>query len=323
MRRVRYYEYGGPGVLRVEEVETPVAGPGQVLIRTEAIGTNYVDTAFRWGTSPLGQPSLPGSPNGDVVGTVEAVGPGVGQGLVGRRVTALVARDAYADYVLADPAWLAPVPDGIDHGAASILAMPGPVALRVLRAGGLAKDETVLVHVAAGTIGHLATQLAKLEGAGTVIATVGSPDKLEFVRQHGADACVCYTDADWPEQVRALAPGGVDVIADSIGGEATAANVELLAPLGRLVIYGATSGALATAGLHGLYALRTVTGFRLMAWRAAEPELAKQDITEVTEHVAAGRLRVAVQGTVPLAEAAKAHEMLEDRGRLGRVLLVP
>lgn len=323
MRRVRYYEFGGPEVLQLEETDIPVPGPGQVLIRTETIGTSYVDTAMRRGISPLGQPGLPGSPHGDVVGTVEQAGDGSDPALVGQRVVALVAPDAYADYVLADADWVARVPPGTDAGLASALAMPAPVALRTLRTGQLAKGETVLVHSAAGGIGHLATQLAKLEGAGTVIATASSPGKLDFARQYGADIGVCYADPDWADQVRAAAPGGVDVIVDSIGGQVTADSLDLLAPLGRLVVYGAASGELPRLPAASVYALRSVAGFSLMAWRAARPGQARQEMAEVAGYAAEGRLRTVVQATFPLAEAARAHAVLEDRSRLGRVLLVP
>ena len=323
MRRVRYYEFGGPEVLRVEETEVPVPGPGQVLIKTEAIGTSYVDTAFRRGASPLGRPALPGSPHGDVVGTVEAAGDEAGAALAGERVVALVNPDAYADYVVAETAWLGRVPAGTDPGTASVLAMPAPVALEVLRAGRLAAGETVLVHSAAGGVGHLAVQLARILGAGTVIATVSSPGKRDFTRRHGADVAVCYADADWPDQVRAAAPAGVDVVLDAVGGPVSAQSLELLAPLGRLMVFGAASGELPALPARGFYALRSVTGFGLLAWRAARPEEARRGMTQVAGYAAEGRLRAAVQATLPLTEAARAHELLEDRGRLGRVLLVP
>ncbi|MGW3041057.1 quinone oxidoreductase family protein [Kitasatospora sp. NPDC001159] len=206
MRRVRYHRYGGPEVLTEEEADTPTPGHGQVLLRTEAIGANFVDTRFRRG-APAGSVfhrPLPGILTGDVVGTVEAVGPGTGEELLGRRVAAL-AEDAFAEFVLADAAWLAPIPDGLDLGAASMLPMGAPVALGALRTGRVAPGETVLVHAAAGGIGHLAVQLAKVLGAGTVIATAGSAAKLDFVRKLGADVAVDYAAPDWPEQVRAAA----------------------------------------------------------------------------------------------------------------------
>jgi NADPH:quinone reductase-like Zn-dependent oxidoreductase len=323
MRRVRYYEYGGPEVLRVEEADIPAPGAGQVLIRSEAIGANFVDTKFRRGAGGIFQRPLPGVLTGDVVGAVEAVGPGVDTAKPGDRVAALVDPDAFADYVLADADWLAPVPEGLDAGAASMLPMGAPVALRVLRTGRLAPGETVLVHAAAGGIGHLTVQLAKLLGAGTVIATAGSPAKLDFAREYGADVAVDYTDDDWPDQVRAAAPGGVDVIADSIGGQVSLRGLDLLAPFGRLVAYGAASGDLPDIPFRSLRALKYATGFSLLAWRAARPEQARQEMTEVAGYSSGGRLRTAVHAAFPLTDAAKAHHVLEDRAQLGRVLLIP
>ncbi|MFD8384880.1 zinc-binding alcohol dehydrogenase family protein [Streptomyces sp. NPDC059679] len=322
MRRVRYYEYGGPEVLRIEEADTPAPGEGQVLIRVEAIGANFVDTKFRRGGGGIFTWPLPGTVTGDVVGRVEAVGPGVDEGRVGERVATLV-EDAFAEQVVADAAWLAPVPEGLDVGAASMLPMGAPVALRVLRLGRLAEGESVLVHSAAGGIGHLAVQLARVLGAGTVVATVGSPAKFDFVRELGADVVVDYTDDDWPDQVRKAVPGGVDLAVGSVGGPILHQTVELLAPLGRDVEYGAASGDLGEVGVMALVALKQVAGFSLLAWRAARPELAREDMAEVAEHFAAGRLRTVVHAQFPLAEAAAAHRMIEERAQLGRVLMVP
>lgn len=324
MRRVRYYEFGGPEVLRVEDAPVPEPSAGQVLLRTEAVGASWVDTAIRAGTSPLGSWSLPGSPHGDVVGTVEKVGEGVDATLTGRRVATLVPRDAYADFALADAQWLAEVPDGIDAGNASVLAMPAPVALLALEMGRTAPGETVLVHSATGGIGHLAVQLARLRGAARVVATVGSPGKLDAARRLGADAAVSRADPDWAEQVRAaVGPDGVDVVLDSVGGPVSGTSLELLAPLGRLVIYGAASGSLPELPMQALSGLRTVTGFGIMPWRTARPDEYRRQLAEVTAHLATGELRTEVQETVPIAEASRAHELLEDRSRVGRVLLVP
>ncbi|WP_405691439.1 zinc-binding alcohol dehydrogenase family protein [Streptomyces sp. NBC_00057] len=324
MRRVRYYEYGDPDVLTIEEVEIPTPGPGQVLIRAEAIGANFVDTKFRRGPSSgaIFQRPLPGKLTGDVVGTVEAVGLGVDTQQVGRRVAGL-AEDAFADYIVADAQWLAPIPDGLDLGAASMLPMGAPVALRTLRTGRLAPGETVLIHAAAGGIGHLAVQLAKLLGAGTVIATAGSPAKLDFARKCGADIAIDYTDSDWPDQVRKAAPRGVDVVLDSVGGETLQRSFDVLAPFGRIVIYGAASGELTSLPVTNFFALKSVAGFSLIAWRAADPEQARREMTEVTEYSTAGQLHTAVHARLPLAEAAAAHRLLEDRSQLGRILLLP
>lgn len=325
MRRVRYHEYGGPEVLKVEETAVPTPGAGQVLVRAEAIGANFVDTLFRRGPSagPIFQRPLPGSPTGDVVGTVEAVGPGVDPSLVGNRVAALVDPDAFADFVLADAAWLADVPAGLDDGAASTLSSAAPVALRVLRTGRLTAGESVLVHAGAGTIGHLATQLAKIEGAGVVIATASSPAKLDFARKHGADVAIDYTQDDWVDQVRTAAPNGVDLVLDSAGGETLLQSIDVLAPFGRAVSYGVASGDLGTVPVMSLVALRSLVGFSLLAWRQAAPKQAAAEVVELAGHFAAGRLRTSVHTRLPLTEAVAAHRILDGREQLGRVLLVP
>jgi NADPH:quinone reductase-like Zn-dependent oxidoreductase len=323
MRRVRYYEYGGPEVLTVEEAVVPAPGPGQVRLRAEAIGANYVDTKIRAGAGSIFFRPLPGSPTGDVVGTVDAVGFGVDPARLGDRVTALVDPDAFADFVVADAAWLAPVPEGLAAGPASLLTIAGPVALRLLRTGRLSPGETVLIHSGAGTIGALAVQLAKLLGAGTVIATASTAEKLKHAGDLGADVTVDYTAGDWPGQVREAAPGGVDLVLDAVGGAVLSSSIDLLAPLGRAVVYGAASGDLIAVPVRSLFGLRTVTGFSLLAWRAARPEQARTEMTEIARYLWDGRLRADVHTTLPLAEAAKAHGLLEDRSTIGRVLLVP
>ncbi|MFI6580156.1 zinc-binding alcohol dehydrogenase family protein [Embleya sp. NPDC050493] len=324
MRRVRYHEYGDPDVLTVEEVDRPAPGPGQVLVRVEEIGANFVDTRFRLGPAagPLFRRPLPGVLTGDVVGVIEAVGPEVTQWHVGRRVAGL-AEDAFADFVVADAEWLVEVPDGLDAGAAGALPMAAPVALRALRTGRLAVGETVLVHAAAGGIGHLAVQLATLLGAGTVIGTAGSADKLAFVKEYGADFAIDYTDPDWPARVREVAPQGVDVVLDSVGGEILRRSFDVLAPLGRIAVYGAASGELVAIPVTDLFALRSVTGFSLLAWRAASPAEARRDMVESADHLGSGRLRVAVHARLPLTAAAEAHRVLDARGQSGRVVLVP
>ncbi|GHJ34431.1 zinc-binding dehydrogenase [Streptomyces sp. TS71-3] len=328
MRRVRYHEYGGPEVLTVEEAEVPVPGPGQVLLRTEAVGANYVDALIRRG-HPEGSPyhrPLPGSFTGDVLGTVESVGEGVGEevaALAGRRAVALVAENAFADHVVADADWLTPVPEDLEAGAASALCLVAPVALGTLRAGRMEPGATVLVHAAAGGIGHLAVQLARLLGAGTVIGTVGARDKLDFVRGLGADAAISYLDEDWPGQVRKVAPGGVDVVLDGVGEDTTLQSLDLLAPFGRTVVYGSAKGRLTDLPVRALLALKGVVGFSLLAYRKVLPEQAAKDVELTRDHLATGRLSVEVHARIPLAEAAEIHRIFEARTHRGRVLLVP
>ena len=281
MRHVRYHSHGGPEVLAIEEADIPEPGPAQVLIRTEAIGVNYVDVQLRreTATDSIYFRSLPATLTGDVVGTVERVGPDADPALTGARVAVLL-EDAYGDYVVADTRWLVSVPAGLDARAASMLPTVGAVALGALRTGRLGQGDTVLVTAGAGAIGHLAIQLARLRGAGTVIATAGSTAKLGFLKELGADVAIDHTRPDWDAQVRLAAPGGVDVILEAVGGEALHKIIGLLAPFGRAVIFGASAGDLTSVPVTSLFALKTVSGFSLLAWRAAAPAQARADIAE-------------------------------------------
>lgn len=322
MRRVRYHEYGGPEVLRIEEADIPTPRDGEVLIRTEAIGANFVDTKFRQGAGSIFQRPLPWTVSGDVVGVVEAVGAGVDSALIGTRVSGL-SEDAFADYAVTEAAWLADVPPGLDVGAATMLSMVGPVARGVLRMGRAGPGDTVLVHAAAGGVGHLVVQLATLLGAGTVIATAGTAEKLAFARECGADVAINHRDDDWPDQVRSAAPTGVDLVLDSVGGQTTLTGLELLAPYGRVVIYGAASGEVPTIPATSLHRLRSVGGFAIAAHRAAATEQAKADIDEVAAHFGSGRLRATVGARLLLDDAVEVHRLLESRTPIGRVLVLP
>jgi NADPH2:quinone reductase len=204
-----------------------------------------------------------------------------------------------------------------------MLPLAAPVALGILRTGRVAPRETVLVHAAAGGIGHVTVQLAKLLGADRVIATAGSAAKLDFARAQGADVAIDYTTADWPNRVQAAAPDGVDVVLDSVSGEVTMRSLDLLAPYGRLVAYGVAAGEPVDIPVQTLYPLRSVTGFSLLAWRTARPQEVASAVEELTAHFLAGRLRTTVHTRLPLDEAAKAHQLLDDRAQLGRILLVP
>ena len=323
MRRVRYHAHGGPEVLSIEDSEVPSPGPGQVLIRTEAIGVNYVDVQLRRATDPgsLYYRQLPATLTGDVVGTIVSVGPDADAALEGTRVAVLL-EDACADYVLAGTDWLVPVPPGLGLEAATMLPTVGAVALGTLRAGRVAKGETVLVTSGAGGIGHLAVQLARLLGAGAVVATAGSAAKLGVLAGLGADITVDHGQPGWADEVRSAVPGGVDVALDAIGGAALHASIGLLAPLGRVVVYGAASGDLTDVPVRSMFGLKSMTGFSLLAWRAAAPAQAQADIAELAGLLASGELR-AITRSLPLAEVEAAHRLLEDRAVAGRLILVP
>lgn len=318
MRIARYEEFGPVEVLKVVDAAQPAPGPGQVLLRVERIGLNYIDTVLRAGKGGVWQPEQPGNLTGEVVGTVvQGDAPGVA---VGDRVAALVATDACAEYVLADADWLVPVPDDVDPATATVLPMLAPLAAGLVRFGRVAAGETVLVHTAAGAVGHLLVQLARRAG-GRVIGSTGSPAKAEAVRGFGAEAVVHTSDEAWPDQVRELAPGGVDVILDALGGSAIETNLDLLAPYGRQVVYGALDRQIPSVSAQALFEMKSVSALSSRAWWASRPDEVRAAIAEVTGLLRSGELRVEVAAVLPLEEVAEAHRLLEDRSRIGRVVL--
>ncbi|MFF7799008.1 quinone oxidoreductase family protein [Streptomyces olivaceus] len=325
MRLISYHEHGSPDVLRVEDAPAPAPGPGRLLLRTEAVGVNFVETQLRGDTAPFPSP-LPGRPGGDVVGRVEALGPDTDGPVPGTRVVAFGVPAAYADQVVVEAERALVVPEDIDAATATALGSSGQTAWSVLDAARIAEGDTVLVHAAAGAVGHLVTQLAKLRGAGRVIGTVGSPAKADFVRAHGADDVVDYRQPGWADEVRRLTGGrGVDVVLDSVEGAVFKDGLKLLRPYGRLVYYGfaGSGGKVAQVAMTELFGLTYVVGVSLDAWTKADPARVAEARADLVRLVAAGALRVAVHTTLPLTRAAEAHRVIESRSQLGRVVLVP
>lgn len=319
MRAVRFHRHGGPDVLQLDEVAVPEPAAGQVLIQAEAIGANAIDTVLRRGNSPWDRP-LPGMLTGDVVGRVVKLGPGTPPALLGQRVSAL-SEDAFGDYAAADAAFLAPIPDDADAGAATMMSMTAPLALRLLEAGRLPAGGSVLIHSAAGTVGHLAVQLARSFDPRTIIGTASSPARLDFIRDLGAEP-VDLTADDWPDRVRAIAPEGLDTVLDAIGGTVFAQGLDLVKPLGTMVSYGAITTEVPMIPALGLRS-RSVTGVSLYGWQQARPDAARADIAEVTRRWQSGELRPVVHATHPLAEVARIHEILDARANLGRLVATP
>lgn len=309
MRRVRYYENGGPEVLRLEHADTPAPGPGEILVRTEAVGVTLpVVRKVREGGLPL-----PASLGGEVAGEVTTVGPEVTGFAVGDRVTGLCFSDGYADFSVLGAAMASPVPEGASAADAVALVRSGLVALGAFEAARPAQGESVLVTGAASGVGHLAVQLAKARGAGRVVAAVSSPAKAEFVRSLGADEVVIYGDDSWGEPV--------DIVLDAVGGELLTPAMAALAPGGRLVAYSSGGGTLQAYDL--LVGAKSAVGFQIALIARHRPELLEQWRRELWELFAAGRLRPRVHAELPLEEAAKAHEIIESRANLGKVLLRP
>src|SRR3954452_7695411 len=274
MNAIRMHETGGVDVLRVEQVDTPAPGEGEVLIRVAVAGVNYTDVMARQGVylSRERAPELPAVLGTEVAGVVTATGPGVPGELVGRRVIAFV-HGGYAEYAVAREDLLSELPANLDFAVAVSFLVQGVTAWQLLRdCGRLEAGQSVLVHSAAGGVGTLAGQLARTLGAATVIATAGNPEKCALALELGADVALDYSEGDWPERVLEATGGrGVNVVLDAVGGEIGELSLGCLAPFGRLVVYGVASKRLASfAGSQLMQRNQSVVGYWLTSRLGSE-----------------------------------------------------
>jgi NADPH2:quinone reductase len=324
MRIVRHHRYGPPSVLTVETVPVPESGAGQVLLRVEAVGVNSNAARRRSGAQQAPPPPpWPAAPGGDVVGIVTETGPDVTTVRPGDRVVAIVPAAAYADQVRADARWLTALPPSLDPVPATILGAPAQVALTVLQTGRLAPGHRILVHAGAGTIGHLAVQLARLLGAATVAATAGSPGKLDYAQACGADFVADYSTGDWADRLRSAVTEGFDVIVNGVGGGTVDSDLRLLAAFGTLVWFGAAGGVPAPVPPAALTGMNYLAGSSFAAWRLHRPEQVVANLHQLTTWLAAGDFGTTIRAVVPLDEAARAHALMEERAGTGRIVLVP
>jgi NADPH2:quinone reductase len=311
MRRVRFYEYGGPEVLRVEDAEDPKPGPGELLVRTEAIGVTLPSVRKVRGEG--GGTPLPGVLGGEVAGTVIALGPDVTDFEVGDRITSLTFSGSYSELAIAPGFMASRIPDGASAIQAVALVRSGHVALAALATARPLASESVLITGAASGVGHLAVQLAKLQGIGRVVAAVSSHAKAEFLRGLGADEIVTYDSGHWGEPV--------DVVLDGVGGDLLPRAVSALAPGGRLVFFNSGGGTVPAFDL--LAGSKTITGLTMARFVDTHRELYDQHGEELWKLTLSGRLRPVVHAHIPLADAARAHEIIEARANLGKVILLP
>ncbi|MCL6669070.1 quinone oxidoreductase family protein [Streptomyces panaciradicis] len=305
MRRVRYESPGGP--LFLEEVAVPEPGPGELLVRCEAVGVTLPVVR------KVTEAAAPVPLGGEVAGEVVAVGEGAGRFRVGDRVTGLVFGHGYADFAVLGVAMASPVPDGASAVDAVALVRSGLVALGALEAARPEPGEAALVTGAASGVGHLAVQLARTRGAGRVVGAVSDPGKGDFVRSLGADDVVCYGDEGWGEPV--------DYVLDAVGGELLGTAVAALSPGGRLVAYSSGGGSVQAYDL--LVGAKSVIGFQMARIARGKPELYERWRRELWRLFAEGALKPVAHGEFALEEAAKAHEVIESRGNLGKVVLRP
>lgn len=334
MHAIQMTEFGDPDVLELVELPTPRPGPGEVLVRVESAAVNFADVMRRRDDSYPFPTPLPFVPDGEVAGTVEALGPDVDGPPVGTPV-AVVGGDGsggYAELAVAAAPQVIPIPPGLDPDEACGIVIAGTTAMLALtEEGALQPGETVLVPGAGGGVGSFAVQLARVLGAGTTIATASTPARRELALSLGADLALDPTRDGWTDELRAVTGGrGVDVALELSGGSMFADTLDVLAPFGRLVVLGRASGESAVfdheAQHRFLYAPspnQRLAVFNLGMYFGLRPEVAVRAMTGLIELVTTGEVTTQVSRTLPLADAATAHRLIESRESVGKLVLKP
>ena len=325
MKAIQVSEFGDPDVLEHVDVERPSSGEGEVLIEVKAAGVNYADT-MRRRNQYLEETPLPFVPGSEVSGVVAKVGAGVEDVKEEDPVVTLLGTSGYAQYAVAPARNLISIPDGMDFEEAAAIPLQGLTAYHVLKTSGtLMEGEGVLVHAAAGGVGTLAVQMAKLMGASPVIATASTQEKLNLANELGADILINYTEEDWHEKVREATGGeGADLILEMVGGDFVQKNFECLAAFGRMVVYGWASGergSLIPADL--MLKNQVVAGFYLPQLMGGRPELVEPSLEKILDWLASSELSLTIGARYPLEKAQEAHGALEGRQTTGKIILNP
>jgi NADPH:quinone reductase len=334
MKAIQMTEQGGPEVLQLVELPDPQPGPGEVLIKVDAAAVNFSDLMRRRGdVYPVPTP-VPFVPGAEAAGTVAAVGEGVDLP-VGTPVFGTVGPDAsggYAEYALAYAQSLIPIPPGVDADAAAGIVVSGLAATVMLNdIAHISGGETVFIPAAAGGVGSYAVQIAKLLGAGKVIAGAGTPEKRDIALALGADEAVEYRASGWTDGVLELTGGrGVDVALEMNGPSHLGETLGILAPFGTLISYGAVTGSVEGLDTAKLVPLlydpapsQILTGFNLGIWFEHRIEVAIASLQKLVGWIATGELRTPAVHLLPLADAAEAHRLLESGVTTGKVVLKP
>jgi NADPH2:quinone reductase len=320
MYAIRVSKTGGPEVLEFVEVERPKPGAGQVLIHVEAIGLNFIDVYHRTGLYPLPLPLTPGS---EAAGVVEATGDGVTEFKKGDRVAYAMVRGAYAEFTVVPADKLVSVPKSIDSRIAAAAMLQGMTAHYLVNSTfDLRNGHTALVHAAAGGAGGLIVQMAKQRGA-RVIGTA-STKKLDVVRGYGADEVIDYTTTDFEAEVMKLTNNaGVNVVYDSVGKTTFDKSLNCVTLRGLVALFGQSSGVVPAVepsrlAVKGAFLTRPM----LTHYISTRDELLWRS-RELFELISAGKLKVTIDSEFPLRDAKKAHERIESRQSIGKVLLIP
>lgn len=322
MKWIRVYEQGDPDVMRYEDAPLPEPGAGEVRMRVEAAGVNFIDTYQRSGQYKL---PLPFTPGREAVGVVDAVGTGVQEVAPGDRVAFAFGMGGYAEYAVVPAAQIIPLPAHIEATTAAAVLLQGITAHYLSHdTFPIQRGQTALVHAAAGGTGSLLLQMIKMRG-GRVIATVGSVEKAQIARSLGADEVILYREQDFETETRRITGGmGVDVVYDSVGKDTFDKSLNCLRPRGMMVLYGQASGAVPPFDPQilnhkgSLYLTRPSIG----AYTATRDELLRR-AKEVLDWTASGTLKVTIDRVYPLSEAAEAHRALTSRATKGKILLIP
>ena len=322
MKAIQIQEIGGPEVLQLVDLPIPVPGPGQVLIRVEAAGLNFIEIYFRKGQYKASLPLVPGS---EAAGTVEELGPGVQGFAAGELVVSTSVMGSYAEYAVVPAAQLVKVPAGLCPEKAAAAMLQGMTAHYLaystypLKAG-----ETALIHAGAGGVGLLLTQMAKRIGV-RVITTVSTPAKADLSREAGADEVILYNEQDFEAEVKKLTDGkGVDVVYDSVGKTTFEKSLNCLRPRGMLALFGGSSGAVPPFDPIQLSSKGSLYLTRPTLWHyiATRVEL-EQRAGEVLGWAASGKLKLRTEHIYPLQEAGQAQTDMESRKTTGKILLEP
>ena len=324
MKAIRVHASGGPDALRYEDIErpAPAPGPGQALVKIEAAGVNFIDIYQRTGHYKVPLPVTLGQ---EAAGTVSAVGPGVAEPKVGERVAYASLLGAYAEYAVVPADRVVVLPDGVSTQQGAAVMLQGMTAHYLATSTyALKSGDMCLVHAAAGGVGLLLCQIAKLRGA-RVLGTVSTREKAALARGAGADDVILYTEQDFETEVKRLTNGaGLQVIYDSVGKTTFEKGLGCLAPRGMMVLYGQSSGPVGpfdpqVLSQKGSLFLTRPTLAHYIATRA---ELLARS-GELLGWIKSGQLTVRIERELPLAQAAEAHRLLEGRKTTGKVLLIP
>lgn len=319
---MRIFEHGGPEKLKWEEVAVGDPGPGQVRVRNTAVGLNFIDTYQRSGLYPMPMPFTLGS---EGAGVVEAVGPRVKDLKVGDRVAYSGPVGAYAEVLLRPADRMVKVPAGIDDKTAAAMMLKGLTAQYLCRRTyRVKKGDTVLVHAAAGGVGQILSQWCKALGA-TVIGTVGSDEKAALAKKAGCRHVIVTSRENFVDRVKEITKGKrVPVVYDGVGKDTFMGSLDCLQPLGMMVSFGNASGAVPpfNAGILAQKGSLFLTRPTLATYAASREELVKM-ARELFAVVRSGKVKISVNQTYPLKDAAQAHQDLEGRKTTGSTVLLP